>query len=129
MSNSFYKPVIGAALVVAGDNFILQNRNMNSSLALGAAAGTAFYFSKNIAKMLPKQSGGDNAMYDVVTLETRIGEIGIAGLGGFALNKFVLNNDIRPNEMLQKIGLIVVADFVSEYIDDYMFGREMAFLK
>ena len=129
MSNSFYKPVIGAALVVAGDNFILQNRNMNSSLALGAAAGTAFYFSKNIAKMLPKQSGGDNAMYDVVTLETRIGEIGIAGLGGFALNKFVLNNDIRPNEMLQKIGLIVVADFVSEYIDDYMASRPMAFLK
>ena len=129
MSNSFYKPVIGAALVVAGDNFILQNRNMNSSLALGAAAGTAFYFSKNIAKMLPKQSGGDNAMYDVVTLETRIGEIGIAGLGGFALNKFVLNNDIRPNEMLQKIGLIVVADFVSEYIDDYANSRELAFFK
>ena len=102
---------------------------MNSSLALGAAAGTAFYFSKNIAKMLPKQSGGDNAMYDVVTLETRIGEIGIAGLGGFALNKYVLNNDIRPNEMLQKIGLIVVADFVSEYIDDYMASRPMAFLK
>lgn len=129
MSNSFYKPVVGAVLVAAGDNFILQNRNMNSSLALGAAAGTAFYFSKNIAKMLPKQSGGDNAMYDVVTLETRIGEIGIAGLGGFALNKFVLNNDIRPNEMLQKIGLIVVADFVSEYIDDYMASRPMSFLK
>ena len=50
MSNSFYKPVVGAVLVAAGDNFILQNRNMNSSLALGAAAGTAFYFSKNIAK-------------------------------------------------------------------------------
>ena len=129
MSNSFYKPVVGEVLVAAGDNFILQNRNMNSSLALGAAAGTAFYFSKNIAKMLPKQSGGDNAMYDVVTLETRIGEIGIAGLGGFALNKFVLNNDIRPNEMLQKIGLIVVADFVSEYIDDYMASRPMSFLK
>ena len=65
MSNSFYKPVVGAALVVAGDNLILQNRNMNSSLVLGAAAGTAFYFSKNIAKMLPNQTGGNNATYDV----------------------------------------------------------------
>ena len=129
MSNSFYKPVIGAALVVAGDNFILQNRNMNSSLALGAATGTAFYLSKNIVKMLPNVSSGDNAMYDVKTLETRLGEIGVAGLGGYAINKFVLNNDIRPNEMLQKIGLIVVADFVSEYIDDYMSNRPMEFLK
>ena len=58
-----------------------------------------------------------------------VGEIGIAGLGGYALNKFVLNNDLRPNDMLQKVGLIVAADFVSEYVDDYMSGRELAFLK
>ena len=124
MSNSFYKPVVGAALVVAGDNLILKNRNMNSSLVLGAAAGTAFYLSKIIAKMLPKQSGGNNAMYDVKTLETGLGEIGIASIGGYALNKFVLNNELRPNDMLQKVGLIVAADFVSEYVDDYMSGRE-----
>ena len=129
MSKSFYKPVVGAALVVVGDNLILQNRNMNSSLALGAAAGTTFYLSKNIVKLLPNQSGGNNAMYDVKTLETRLAEVGIAGLGGYALNKFVLNNDLRPNDMLQKIALIVDADFVSEYVDDYMSGRPLACLK
>ena len=129
MSNSFYKPVVGAAVVVAGDKLILQNRNMNSSLVLGAAAGTAFYLSKNIVKMLPNQSGGDNAMYDVKTLETRLGEVTFARLGCYALNKFVLNNDLRPNDMLQKIGLIVAADFVSEYVDDYMSNRPMEFLK
>ena len=102
---------------------------MNSTLASGAAAGTAFYFSKNIAKMLPNQTGGNNAMYDVKTLETRLGEIGIASIGGYALNKFVLNNDMQPNDMLQKVGLIVAADFVSEYIDDYMSNRPMEFLK
>ena len=122
MSNSFYKPVVGAALVVAGDNLILQNRNMNSSLALGAAAGTAFYLSKNIVKLLPNQSGGNNAMYDVKTLETRLGEVGVASIGGYTLNKFVLNNDMQTNDMLQKVGLIVAADFVSEYVDDYMSG-------
>ena len=52
MSNSFYKPVVGAALVVAGDKLILQNRNMNSCLILGAAAGTAFYLSKNISSQI-----------------------------------------------------------------------------
>ena len=127
MSNSFYKPVVGAALVVAGDKLILQNRNMNSSLILGAAAGTAFYLSKIIVKMPPNQSGGDNAMYDVKTLETRLAEIGIASVGGYALNIFVLNNDLRPNEMLQKVELIVAADFVSEYVDDDLTGRPLAF--
>ena len=68
-------------------------------------------------------------MYDVKTLETRLGEVGIAALGGYALNKFVLNNDLRPNDMLQKVGLIVAADFVSEYVDDYANGRPLAFLK
>jgi len=129
MSNSFYKPVVGAALVVAGDKLILQNRNMNSSLILGAAAGTAFYLSKNIVKMLPNQSGGDNAMYDVKTLETRLAEIGIASVGGYALNKFVLNNDLRPNDMGSKVRLIVAADFFSEYVDDYLTGRPLASLK
>ena len=68
-------------------------------------------------------------MYDVKTLETRLGEFGIAALGGYALNKYLLNNDLRPNDMLQKIALIVGADFVSEYVDDYMSGRPLAFLK
>jgi hypothetical protein len=68
-------------------------------------------------------------MYDVKTLETRLAEVGIAGLGGYALNKFVLNNDLRPNDMLQKVGLIVAADFVSEYVDDYLSGRPLEFLK
>ena len=68
-------------------------------------------------------------MYDVKTFETRLGEIGIASIGGYALNKFVLNNDMQTNDMLQKVGLIVAADFVSEYVDDYMSGRELAFFK
>jgi hypothetical protein len=41
----------------------------------------------------------------------------------------VLNNDIRPNDLLQKAGVIVAADFISEYIDDYMNNRPLSFLK
>ena len=48
---------------------------------------------------------------------------------GYALNKFVLNNDLRPDDMLQKVGLIVAADFVSDYVDDYLSGRPLEFLK
>lgn len=130
MSNSFYKPVVGAALVAAGDNLILQNQNINSNLALGAAAGVAFYLSPNIAKMLPSQSSANNSMYDMKTLETRLAEIALAAGGGFAINNFVLRNpSFRRDDYIQKIGLIVAADFVAEYVDDYMNNRALAFLK
>ena len=40
-----------------------------------------------------------------------------------------MNNDLRPNDLLQKVGVILAADFVAEYIDDYMNNRPLSFLK
>ena len=40
-----------------------------------------------------------------------------------------INNDMQTNDMLQKVGLIVAADFVSEYVDDYLSGRPLEFFK
>ena len=36
---------------------------------------------------------------------------------------------MQPNDILQKVGLIVAADFFSEYVDDYLSGRPLEFLK
>ena len=44
-------------------------------------------------------------------------------------NKFALKNDLKPNELIQKIGIIVAADFVGEYIDDYISGRPLSFFR
>lgn len=129
MSNNLYKPLVGAALVAAGDNMILQNRNFNSSLALGAAAGVAFYIAPNVVKMLPSQKSGNNSMYDAKTLEERLIEIVLAGGGGYALNRFALNNDLRPNDIAQKLALILGADVISEYFNEYMTGKPLSFLK
>ena len=68
-------------------------------------------------------------MIDVKTLETRMLEVSLGTAATYGINKFVLNNDIRPNDLLQKAGVIVAADFISEYIDDYMNNRPLSFLK
>ena len=68
-------------------------------------------------------------MLDKKTLETRVLEIAIATGVTYGINKTVLNNDLRPNDILQKVGVILAADFVAEYIDDYMNNRALSFLK
>ena len=102
---------------------------MNSSLYFGAAGVTGLFASQLIVPMLPNNQGTLSNMVDTKTLETRVLEVGLGTGATFAINKFVLNNDIRPNDLLQKAGVIVAADFISEYIDDYMNNRALSFLK
>ena len=41
----------------------------------------------------------------------------------------ILNNDPFINVQYKKLALLAGADFVSEYIDDYMSGRALSFFR
>ena len=127
MSN--LKPFLVGGIIVAADKMILNQQDMNSSLYFGIAGVAGIYAAQNLAQMLPSNQGQISTMIDVKTLETRMLEIGVGAGATYAINKFALNNDLRPNDLLQKIGVIVAADFVAEYIDDYMNNRPLSFLK
>ena len=127
MSN--LKPFLTGGLIIALDKFVLNQQDMNSSLYFGVAGVAGLFASQLIVPMLPNNQGTLSDMVDTKTLETRVLEVGLGTGATFAINKFVLNNDIRPNDLLQKAGVIVAADFISEYIDDYMNNRPLSFLK
>jgi hypothetical protein len=127
MSN--LKPFVTGGVIVALDKFVLNQPDMNSSLYFGVAGVVGIYAGQNLAQMLPSNQGQISTMIDVKTLETRMIEVGVGAGATYAINKFALNNDLRPNDLLQKIGIIVAADFVAEYIDDYMNNRPLSFLK
>jgi hypothetical protein len=127
MSN--LKPFLVGGIIVAADKMILNQQDMNSSLYFGISGVAGIYAAQNLAQMLPSNQGQISTMIDVKTLETRMLEIGVGAGATYAINKFALNNDLRPNDLLQKIGVIVAADFVAEYIDDYMNNRPLSFLK
>ena len=78
--------------------------------------------------MLPSNQGQISTMIDVKTLETRMLEVSLGSASTYAINKFALKNDLKPNELIQKVGIIVAADLVGEYIDDYMNNRALSFL-
>lgn len=128
MSNSNLKPFLVGGLIVAADKFILNQPNMNSSLYFGVSGIAGIYLAQNLAQMLPSNQGQISTMIDVKTLETRLLEVSLGTAATYAINKFALKNDLKPNDLLQKVGVIIAADFVGEYIDDYMNNRPLSFL-
>ena len=63
------------------------------------------------------------------TLEIRLFEVGVSAGVGFVINKFVLKNEYYMDQELKKIAVLAGADFVSEYIDDYIAGRPLSFFR
>ena len=126
--NSNLKPFLVGGLIVAADKFVLNQQDMNSSLYFGVAGVAGIYAAQNLKQMLPSNQGQISTMIDVKTLETRMLEVSLGAGATYAINKFALNNDLRPNELLQKVGVIIAADFLGEYIDDYMNNRALSFL-
>ena len=116
MSNSdFIKPIAMAGCVIAGDKFILGETDMNSSLYLGVAGAAGVYAAKLVAPMIPFESYLPDGSYtDGTTLELRLLEVSVAAGVGFVINK---------------LALLAGADFVSEYIDDYISGRPLSFFR
>ena len=131
MSNSdFIKPIAMAGCVIAGDKFILGETDMNSSLYLGVAGAAGVYAAKLAAPMIPFESMLPDGSYtDARTLELRLLEVSVATGVGFVINKFVLKNEYYMDQELKKIAVLAGADFVSEYIDDYISGRPLSFFR
>ena len=129
MSNSNLKPFLVGGLIIAADKFLLNQPNMNSSLYFGISGVAGIYLSQNLAQMLPSNQGQISTMIDVKTLETRMLEVSLGAGATYAINKFALKNDLRPNDLLNKVGVILAADFIGEYLDDYIAGRPLSFLK
>ena len=128
-SNSLTKPLITGALVIAGDKFLFEEPDMTKSLYFGAATAAGISAATQIANMagnlLP--NFGTSGFVDSKTLEIRILEVGLGASAAYGLNRYVLKNDFQYNQMLNKLVLIAGADFVGEYITDYLDNRPLSF--
>ncbi len=122
------KPILTGGVIILLDKFVLNQPDMNSSLYFGVAGAAGIFAAQNIVPMLPAQPS-ISTMLDTKTLETRVLEIGLGAGATYGINRFIMNNDIRPNDLMMKVGVIAAADFVAEYIDDYMNNRALSFLK
>ena len=125
--SSNLKPILAGAVIVAIDKYALNQQNLNNSIYFGIAGAVGIFGAQIVTPMIPNQGSG--TMIDPRTLEGRVLEVGLGTGATYALNKFVFLNDLNPNDLMMKVGVIVAADFVAEYIDDYLAGRPLSFLK
>ena len=119
--SSNLKPLITGACIVAIDKYALNQQKLNSSLYFGLAGAVGIFAAQIVTPMIPKQGSG--TMIDPRTLEGRILEVGLGAGATYGINRFVLNNDLRPNELMMKVAVIGAADFIAEYVDDYLASR------
>ena len=47
---------------------------------------------------------------------------------GYAVNKFILNNDGTQHDIIKKIGAIVLSDIIAEYATDFLATRPLSYL-
>ena len=125
--SSNLKPILAGAVIVVIDKYELNQQNLNNSIYFGIAGAVGIFGAQIVTPLIPNQGSG--TMIDPRTLEGRVLEVGLGTGATYALNKFVFLNDLNPNDLMMKVGVIVAADFVAEYIDDYLAGRPLSFLK
>jgi len=126
-SDYMIKPLATAGLVVALDQFFLNESNINNSIIFGASAGAGVYAGMMIGSSLPDMSESLPVFLgNGKGLMQRVAEVGFGTGVGFAVNKFVFKNSGYRENMTNKLGVLVAADIGGEYIIDFLAGRPLS---
>jgi len=126
--SGYVKPVAGAITAVVLDKMVLMQPNMQSSLYFGGAVGAGLLlvsmFDTKIPSFLPDiPSIGASGE----TLSKRVLEITAGAGSAYAINRYVIKNDNNPQMMMKKLGVVIVSDFVGEYVSDYFSNRALSY--
>ena len=126
-SDYMIKPLATAGLVVALDQFYLNESNINNSFIFGVAAGAGVYAGMMVGSSLPDLSDSLPVFLgNGKGLMQRVAEVGFGTGIGFAVNKFVFKNSGYRENMTNKLGVLVAADIGGEYITDFLAGRPLS---
>ena len=126
-SDFMIKPLATAGLVVALDQFFLNESNINNSIIFAASAGAGVYAGMMVGSSLPDLSESLPVFLgNGKGLMQRVAEVGFGTGIGFAVNKFVFKNSGYRENMTNKLGVLVAADIGGEYITDFLAGRPLS---
>jgi len=126
-SDYMIKPLATAGLVVALDQFFLNESNINNSIIFAASAGAGVYAGMMVGSSLPDLSESLPVFLgNGKGLMQRVAEVGFGTGIGFAVNKFVFKNSGYRENMTNKLGVLVAADIGGEYITDFLAGRPLS---
>jgi hypothetical protein len=136
LSHGVVKAVSCGVIAGALDNYVNEGSNMDAraigrSAGFGTVVGGAIYASHCIApsftNMVPM---ADTSFFNGKTLEHRLIELTLGSAGAIALGKSgVLNTVITNKDIPKKIGIIIIADVLGEYVADYVHSKPLSYLQ
>ena len=129
-NNGILKPACIGATAIVLDKFYLGEQNLQRSLIFGALTASGSYLSEIVSPhVTPNLPSLNTEMYNGKQLGERITEVGIDTASVYVVNKYVLGNDIYRDEMLQRMGVIAVADVVGTYVAEYIDGQPLSYIQ
>ena len=128
-TSDIVKPAVSGAVAILADRFIFTNTNVNNNAAFGGAVAIGLYASAMISPNIPRFLPDMGTLANGKLLQDRVTEIAVSGGSAYVINRFVMQNDYNPSDMMKKIGVIVAADFIGEYASDYFGGRALSYFQ
>ena len=128
-----FKATIAFAASASIDKFIYKSPNIKNTLIMASIAGVSNFVAsivqeKNLIPSLQIIEAYNSESINIKTIEQRIIEITLSGLGAYTVNNQILKN-MRPNLSIQDCLMLFVApSIVAEYVTDFMFGQKLSYL-
>ena len=130
MSNSVsidtIKPVIAGGVAFVLDKFYLKQEDFSRSAMFGVSVAAGTYVGGMVGTMapdfnLPVLGNGKG-------VAQRAAEIGAGAGAAWGLNKFMLKNEGYRENIMEKVGVIILADLAGELGSDFLAGRPLSIL-
>ena len=128
-----FKAVIAFGVSASIDKFIYKSPNLKNTLILASIAGASNYVASSLqsSNMIPSFQvieAYNSEIINIKTIEQRIIEISLSGLGSYTVNNQILKN-MRANLTIQDCLMLFVApSIIAEYVTDYCFAQKLSYL-
>jgi hypothetical protein len=132
MSSSTVSPIF-IKVAVAGlsasvlDRFVLGEQDMTQNIYFGVSTGAGVGIGSYIASLTPALLPDNPDMnYTGLGVMQRSFEV-LGGLaGGIAVDKYLSKED--NSSLVSKVGVVLLSDFIAEYVKDYITSAPLQFL-
>jgi len=136
LGHGVVKAVSSGIIAGALDNYVNEGGNMDArsvgrSAGFGTIVGGAIYASNYIApsftNLVPIP---DTSFFSGKTLEHRLIEVALGSASAIALGRSgVFGTVIMDRDIPKKVGIILIADVLGEYVADYVHSKPLSYLQ
>ena len=132
-SHCFIKSITAGVIAAGLDNYlndqgrvtntIVISRNASFGLLVGGSIIAADYIAPSLTHLVPIP---DTAIFSGKTLEHRLIEVSLGSATAVGLNRFAFHQSV--GSVVSQVGIVVLSDFIGEYVADYAKSQPLSYL-